>query len=127
MTYGVLGAFAAFGLIALMWDRLGLKRMFEVPWFGVGEDVENVGPVESVIRAAVFVLFVWFVLGMGAIAWLGVRKQALCRTSGTAGSKPESGPAAGQNGATGRPDNGAQTGTNDAALVAAAISRSCRR
>jgi outer membrane protein OmpA-like peptidoglycan-associated protein len=65
-------AIAAFGVIALAWwlisELTGLMRIFEVPWFGVGEDVESVGMIESVVRAAIFVLFVWLCLGMAALA-----------------------------------------------------------
>ena len=76
VAYGVLGAIGAFGLIALLfWKSLGLSRVFEVPWFGIGDDVENAGLVESVVRAAVFVVFLWLVLGMGAIAYVGIERS----------------------------------------------------
>src|SRR5262249_23021082 len=71
-AFVVLGGLAAFGLIILAWERTGLTRVFEVPWFGIGEDVENVGTTESIVRAAVFVLFLWLCVGMAAITWIGV-------------------------------------------------------
>jgi len=82
IAYGVLGAAAAFGLIALMfWERIGLLSFFDVPWFGVGEDVENAGLLESVVRAAVFIVFLWLVIGMAWIAWIAIEKSMLLKTT----------------------------------------------
>src|SRR5262249_57877142 len=48
-----LSAIAAFATILVaywFWDELiGLRRLFEAPWFGVGDDVENVGVLEAII------------------------------------------------------------------------------
>src|SRR5215470_7727865 len=86
-AFVVLGGLAAFGLMILAWERTGLMRIFEVPWFGIGEDVENVGTMESIVRAAVFVLFLWLCVAMAAVTWIGV-------TGGltTAGATPPGGP-----------------------------------
>ena len=35
---------------------------FEIPWFGVGEDVESASMLESVLRAAIFVVAVWLII-----------------------------------------------------------------
>ena len=65
-SFGVSAA-GAFVVIVLLWwlftELIGLRRIFEVPWFGVGEDVENVGVVESIVRAGLFVVVVWIALG----------------------------------------------------------------
>jgi outer membrane protein OmpA-like peptidoglycan-associated protein len=70
------GAAGSFVLILLIWwllsDLIGLRRIFEVPWFGVGEDVENVGVIESIVRAGLFVIFVWIAIVMCIFALLGM-------------------------------------------------------
>lgn len=58
------GIIGTFGLILLIWWRRsqlhGLKSLFELPWSGLDDvDVESAGAVESLVRAAVFVLIVW--------------------------------------------------------------------
>jgi len=66
----------AFGIVVLVWwflnELIGLRRIFEVPWFGVGDDVENVGVIECVVRAALFLLAVWISLGLCVVAFAGM-------------------------------------------------------
>src|SRR4051812_33399572 len=72
----LVSAAGAFVVILLVWwllnELLGLRRIFEVPWFGVGEDVENVGVIESIVRAGLFVVIVWLALALCALAYVGM-------------------------------------------------------
>jgi outer membrane protein OmpA-like peptidoglycan-associated protein len=58
----------AVGIIILLWwvlsELTGLRRIFEAPWVGVGDDVENAGAMESVLRAAVFIFVLWLCIAM---------------------------------------------------------------
>jgi hypothetical protein len=91
-----LGVFGTFGVIALAWWAIskfaGLMHIFEVPWFGLGEDVESVGMMESVIRAVIFVLFCWLCVMMIALAVIGARPDLLpLRTSVPTADGPKDG------------------------------------
>lgn len=72
----VVSAAGAFVVVVLLWwlftELIGLRRIFEVPWFGVGDDVENVGVIESIVRAGLFVVVVWIALGLLALAFMGM-------------------------------------------------------
>jgi outer membrane protein OmpA-like peptidoglycan-associated protein len=72
----VVSAAGAFVVIVLVWwlltELIGLRRIFEVPWFGVGDDVENVGVGESIVRAGLFVVVVWTAIGLSALAYMGM-------------------------------------------------------
>lgn len=86
----LVSAIGAFVVVLLVWwllnELIGLRRIFEVPWFGVGEDVENVGVIESIVRAGVFVVVVWVALGLCVLAYVGM-------SGGTVdGKKPTSEP-----------------------------------
>ncbi|MBR0868733.1 hypothetical protein JQ633_00070 [Bradyrhizobium tropiciagri] len=78
-------AAGAFLVVVLIWwlfsELIGLRRIFEVPWFGVGEDVENVGVIESIVRAGLFVGAVWLTIGLCALAYMGM-------TGGMVATKP---------------------------------------
>lgn len=56
------------GVFILVWwvisELTGLRRLFEAPWLGIGEDVENASAVESVLRAAMFILALWLCIAM---------------------------------------------------------------
>jgi hypothetical protein len=75
----VLGIMGIFSIVVLLWwllnELIGLRRIFEVPWFGIGEDVENVGTIESIVRAAVFILIVWFCLTICALAYFSITSK----------------------------------------------------
>jgi len=75
----VLGIIGIFSIVVLLWwllnELIGLRRIFEVPWFGIGEDVENVGTIESIVRAAVFILIVWFSLTICALAYFSITSK----------------------------------------------------
>ena len=79
-------AAGAFVVIVLLWwlltELIGLRRIFEVPWFGVGDDVENVGVVESIVRAGLFVVFVWIALGLSGLAFIGMSGTKFDKTGG---------------------------------------------
>ena len=72
-------AAGAFAVIMIAWwllnEAIGLRRIFEVPWFGVGEDVENVGVIESIVRAGIFVVVVWIALSLCALAVAGMYSE----------------------------------------------------
>jgi outer membrane protein OmpA-like peptidoglycan-associated protein len=61
-------ALGAVGMIILLWwvlsELTGLRRIFEAPWVGVGDDVENAGAMESMLRAAVFIFVLWLCIAM---------------------------------------------------------------
>jgi outer membrane protein OmpA-like peptidoglycan-associated protein len=58
----------AVGMVIMVWwvfsDLTALRRIFEVPWAGVGDDVENAGVMESMLRAAMFIFVLWLCLAM---------------------------------------------------------------
>ena len=62
----VLAALGTAALLILLWWGIsklaGLRGIFEIPWFGVGEDVESASMLESVLRAAIFVVAVWLII-----------------------------------------------------------------
>ena len=64
----VVAVIGAVGMTILLWWMLseltGLRRTFESPWVGVGDDVENAGDRECVLRAAVFVFVLWLCIAM---------------------------------------------------------------
>jgi outer membrane protein OmpA-like peptidoglycan-associated protein len=75
----------------LFTELIGLRRIFEVPWFGVGEDVENVGVVESIVRAGLFVVVVWIALGLSALAFIGMSgSKFVGGGTKTSGATPQS-------------------------------------
>ena len=55
-----LAALGTVALFTLLWWGIsklaGLRGIFEIPWFGVGEDVESASMLESVLRAAILLL-----------------------------------------------------------------------
>ena len=74
----VLGAVGAFVVVVLCcWvanDLAHLRRTFELPWFGLGDDVENVGSLESVLRAGVFTAVLWAAIGLCLFAYSGMTR-----------------------------------------------------
>jgi outer membrane protein OmpA-like peptidoglycan-associated protein len=112
----------AFGIVVLVWwflnELIGLRRIFEVPWFGVGDDVETVGVIESVVRAALFLLTVWISLGLCVMAFAGM-------TGGVDGKKmqvvgPDEPKAPIKNPPDGRPPPGPTVTVDLTPLIAAA-------
>ena len=65
-----------------LWGFEGFS--FEVPWFGVGEDVENVGVVESVVRPPPGALPVssGYALPFACLAFFGIRANSQAATTG---------------------------------------------
>lgn len=64
----VAAVLGAVGMVILLWwvlnEFTGLRRIFEVPWVGVGSDVENAGAMESMLRAAVFIFVLWLCIAL---------------------------------------------------------------
>jgi outer membrane protein OmpA-like peptidoglycan-associated protein len=62
----------AFGMFLWWWQTKlsGLRGMFEIPWFGVGDDVESASLLESALRAAMFIVTVWLILAAVAAPFL---------------------------------------------------------
>jgi hypothetical protein len=62
----ILAALGTVALFTLLWWGIsklaGLRGIFEIPWFGVGDDVESASMLESVLRAAIFVVAVWLII-----------------------------------------------------------------
>lgn len=56
------------GVLILSWwvisELTGLRRLFEAPWLGIGDDVESASALESVLRAATFILILWLCIAM---------------------------------------------------------------
>jgi hypothetical protein len=61
-----LAALGTVALFTLLWWGIsklaGLRGIFEIPWFGVGDDVESASMLESMLRAAIFVVAVWLII-----------------------------------------------------------------
>lgn len=77
---------AALIVVILLWWRIRelrtLRQIFEVPWRGLAEDVENVGILESVVRA---VTTTSLMLVCGGIVFLAIGKPIVPGKDGNTG------------------------------------------
>jgi outer membrane protein OmpA-like peptidoglycan-associated protein len=98
----ILASLGAIGLSTLIWwwvsELTGLTQIFEVPWFGIGDDVDSVGMVECIVRAAVFAMILWICIGSLAILafQLPIKDTSRHPTDKNAGSTGQTLPLSGQ-------------------------------